>query len=1082
MSKDKNLPGDGALPDDAHAVELVQMNDLSDDDMANSKQSKSKMVDVPLADIDTKSVKSGEDEEGPFVPSHGITSEEADALLKQWGRNELVEKRTPSWLVFLQQLYQPMPIMIWIAIIIEAAIQNWLDMGILLMIQFCNATIGWYEITKAGNAVAALKATLKPVATVKRDGKWQTIDGALLVPGDMVLLASGSAIPADCKVNTGRIEVDQSALTGESLPVTIRDAGDARMGSTVTRGEVEGTVMATGMNTFFGKTATMIQAVDDSLGNLQKILLRIMIVLVVLSVTLCTVALIYLMTAKSQSFSDALSFAVVLLVASIPIAIEIVSTATLALGSRQLSEHGAIVTRLTSIEEMAGMNMLCSDKTGTLTLNKMVIQEFTPVFVPEMDQKELLKLAAMAAKWKEPARDALDTLVLGAAALDELEGFEMIDFMPFDPTVKRTEGTIRRPDGQVFKVTKGAKKNVIDLCANKDTVGAEVDRVVDDLAKRGIRCLCIAKADGQDAPYMMMGILTFLDPPRPDTKLTIERSMELGVDVKMITGDHGAIAKECARMLGMGTNIKSSRGLPSLEKDGKVPTLDPEFVQMILEADGFAEVYPEHKFIIVEALRQEGFAVGMTGDGVNDAPALKRADVGIAVSGATDAARAAADMVLTHEGLSVIVEAIIIARRIFQRIKSFITYRIAATLQLLFFFFISVFAYTPANYYEGWPEFFQMPVIMLMLITLLNDGTLISIGYDNVKPSPRPCKWNLKVVWLVSIVLGAVACLSSLLLLWMCLDSPQENSIFQSIGLPAMPYGNVITAIYLKVSVSDFLTLFSARTDSWFFSARPGWLLLGAGCFALALSTTLASVWPESSPDGVPVLGLCQGEYKIWPVWIWLYCLCWWIVQDACKVFTYWLVYRFDIFHAASGKYVNVREAETAADETHKMARASVGVVEGKLLSRKVDNAIDTIDALAKEDPDNPEYKKMKEDLQNVKKNVLSDLENARLSVPTEEPRRSWAGSSSARGSYSARKSVGARASATARFAPGTPTPRASTTASAMEMGAAASTPRVSVSGLPPAQRSLVEAQLEDVNRAAAEASEVAEITRTVNY
>ena len=531
-------------------------------------------------------------------------------------------------------------------------------------------------------------------------------------------------------------------------------AGDgAKMGSTVTRGEVEATVEATGKNTFFGKTATMLQQADG-MGHLQKILMQITLALVVISVVLCAVAFGYLIGYGKENVKEALSFTVVLLVASIPIAIEIVCTTTLALGSRQLSQEGAIVTRLASIEEMAGMNMLCSDKTGTLTLNKMVIQDDCPIYTPGETRESILKAAALAAKWKEPPRDALDTLVLTSADLTALDGYEQIDFMPFDPTVKRTEGTLRGPDGKVFKTTKGAPHIILKLVeVDAEEVAKRVNWKVMDLGRRGIRSLAVAKTN-DEGKWQMLGILTFLDPPRPDTKDTLENAMALGVDVKMITGDHQVIAKETSRQLGLGTNIPDAANLPTMDADGKIPKdLGKKYGKMILEADGFAQVYPEHKYLIVEALRQEGFACGMTGDGVNDAPALKRADVGIAVQGATDAARAAADMVLTQEGLSVIVHAITVARCIFARMKNFINYRIACTLQLLLFFFIAIFALHPHSYMESWdPEalhFFKMPVLFLMLITVLNDGTLITVAYDNVNPSKVPEKWNLKALWWV---------------------------------------------------------------------------------------------------------------------------------------------------------------------------------------------------------------------------------------------------------------------------------------------------------------------------------------------
>jgi len=898
-----------------------------------------------------------------FVPATGFTSEEAAVLLKQWGRNELEEKTTPKWLLYLMQLYQPMPIMIWIAALVEAGIQNWADFGILMGIQFINATLGWYETTKAGDAVAALKASLKPSATCKRDGKWQTIDACILVPGDLVLLASGSAIPADCLVNHGQIDVDQSALTGESLPVTMYRGENAKMGSTVTRGEVEGTVESTGANTFFGKTASLLQQ-GNEMGHLQKILLKIMFVLVLISLLLCGTTFGYLM-GMGETFKEAISFTVVLLVASIPIAIEIVCTTTLALGSRQLSAHGAIVTRLAAIEDLAGMNMLCSDKTGTLTLNKMVIQEDTPTFVPDIDQAKLLRFAAMAAKWHEPARDALDTLVLTSADLTSLENTEQLDYLPFDPTIKRTEGTVR-DDGKVFKITKGAPNILLQLI-NDTMVKKAAETLVTSLGQRGIRCLAVSRSDelstGTFGPWQLLGLLTFLDPPRPDTKETIRKAMEFGVDVKMITGDHLLIAKETARVLGLGTNIKDAKGLPCMGPDGKPPkNLDRDFGDLIMHADGFAQVFPEHKYLIVETLRQCGFASGMTGDGVNDAPALKRADVGVAVQGATDAARAAADIVLTQPGLSTIVDGIVIARCIFQRMKTFINYRIAATLQLLVFFFIAVLSLHPDQFQHPedveiagvWPAFFKMPVIMLMLITLLNDGTLISIGYDSVNPSRMPEKWNLPALFFTSCILGGVACGSSILLLWSALDSWNPNGIFQKWNIGGMPYGHITTMVYLKVSVSDFLTLFSARThEGFFWTAKPSPLLLGAGLTALSLSTILSCVWPKGQTDDIDTEGLAYGAYTLMPLWIWIYCIVWWFIQDGCKVVGYWFMHKYNLFNINTDQLVNMREAETATDKQHPLARASVGHVESKLLQSKLDDTIQKLeDATKKQSTD----------------------------------------------------------------------------------------------------------------------------------
>ena len=422
-----------------------------------------------------------------------------------------------------------------------------------------------------------------------------------------------------------------------------------------------------------------------------------MFFLLCVSFVLCSIILIYLLL-SGETVLRAISYVVVLLVASIPLAIEVVTVTTMAIGSRHLAGMNAILARLSAIEELAGMNMLCSDKTGTLTQNRMAIQDECPVYQPGLGLQDVLQVAALACKWLEPPKDALDTLVLGAADVEDLEGYRHLDFVPFDPALKRSEGTVRAPDGEVYKATKGAPHVVARLQEGAPGVVAAVEAKVQELALRGIRCLAVARTYGGTERWRMVGLLTFLDPPRPGTKEVLARAREYGIVVKMVTGDHVAIAKETCRQLGLGTHILNADGLPCLEEGGQAPADLHKFGPLILEADGFAQVFPEHKFLIVEALRRRGFHVGMTGDGVNDAPALKKADIGIAVSGATDAARAAADIVLTSPGLGVIIDAITISRCIFQRMQNFVHYRVACTLQLLVFFFIAVLAFHPEEY------------------------------------------------------------------------------------------------------------------------------------------------------------------------------------------------------------------------------------------------------------------------------------------------------------------------------------------------------------------------------------------------
>ena len=820
----------------------------------------------------------------------GLNEDEAARRLELFGPNQLKVKEDNIWLKLALEFVQPMPMMIWAAILIESletyihqSMDGLVDVIVLVVLQLLNVLVGFIEEMKAGDAIAALRESLKPEATVKREGRVYVINATKLVPGDVVVLGAGGAIPADCTIREGKpIQVDQSALTGESLPVAMFPGAEAKMGSTVTRGEIEATVTATGSQTFFGKTADLVQGVDE-LGHFEKVLREITYILVAVGFFVCTLVFIYLLSI-GVDFWEVLAFNVVLLVASIPIALRVVCTTTLALGCHELAAEKAIVARLSSVEELAGMTILCSDKTGTLTLNKMVLQKDLPIFVPGISRDEVLKLAALAAKWWEPPKDALDTLVLNAVNIDALNDYEQTDHMPFDPSIKRTESTIKEKNGNVFKVTKGAPHVVLELSSNKSTIGKEVEQHVLELAHRGIRSLAVARTKDNSNDFEFIGILTFLDPPRPDTKHTIDCAKDFGVSVKMITGDHRAIAVETCRTLGMGTNVLGTEKLPLMKAEEleKATTLGRDYGELCRKADGFAQVFPEHKYLIVEALRQQGMLVGMTGDGVNDAPALKRADVGIAVQGATSAAQAAADIVLTEPGLSTIVTAIVTSRKIFQRMKNFVIYRVACTEQLLFFFFISCVFYHPSQFNDAWPQHFAIPVIALVTITILNDGTIISVAYDNVHASMQPEKWDLNILYIVSSAVGLTALASSVILLSSALASHDPTGIWAQLGLPEMSYGEIQTLIYLKISLSDYFSVFNSRTKGWFWSRAPSVVLVGAFLIATGASTLLAVYWPF----GNGMVGIS------WEMsgWCWLYVIVWAFIQDAGKVLTYQLL------------------------------------------------------------------------------------------------------------------------------------------------------------------------------------------------
>jgi len=832
----------------------------------------------------------GVDKETLFnTPEEGLTELEARKRIERFGYNRLNVKVDNKWLKLALEFVQPMPLMIWMAIAIESveaylhnSVDDWVDVFVLLVLQLLNVLVGFIEEMKAGDSIAALRESLKPEALVKREGAVYTIDATLLVPGDVVALGAGGAIPADCMLREGKpIQVDQAALTGESLPVPMFPGSSAKMGSTVTRGEIEATVTATGSQTFFGKTADLVQGVDE-LGHFEKVLREIMYLLVAAGVTICAIVFFYLITI-GVDFWEVLAFNVVLLVASIPIALRVVCTTTLALGCHELAAEKAIVARLSSVEELAGMTILCSDKTGTLTLNKMVLQQDLPTYVPNIKREEVLKLAALAAKWWEPPKDALDTLVLHAVNINELDEYKHTDYMPFDPTIKRTESTIEhKTTGESFKVSKGAPHVLLEMCADKDSIRKEVESKVLELAHRGIRSLAVARTKGSaDGQWEFVGILTFLDPPRPDTKHTIDCANDFGVQVKMITGDHRAIAVETCRTLGMGANVLGAEKLPLMKAEDleTATTLGRDYGELCRKADGFAQVFPEHKYLIVEALRQQGMLVGMTGDGVNDAPALKRADVGIAVQGATNAAQAAADIVLTEPGLSTIVTAIVTSRKIFQRMKNFVIYRIACTEQLLFFFFISCIFYHPNEINDEWPSYFYIPVIALVTITILNDGTIISVAYDNVHASQLPEKWDLNILYIVSSSIGLIALASSVFLLNYALASGDPNGPWAALGLPELSYGEIQTLMYLKISLSDYFSVFNSRTKGWLWTRAPSVILVGAFVLATGASTFLSVYWPF----GNGMQGITWGLAG----YCWLYVMFWAIVQDAGKVLTY---------------------------------------------------------------------------------------------------------------------------------------------------------------------------------------------------
>lgn len=776
-------------------------------------------------------------------PETGLTQAEARKRLAQYGANEIAEKTANPVLKFLSYFWGPIPWMIEAAAVLSAIVRHWSDFVIIVVLLLANAIVGFWEEYQAGNAIAALKAKLAPHARVKRGGAWSDVAARDLVPGDIVRLRLGDIVPADSRsLGPDTVEVDQAALTGESLPVSKGQGEVLYSGAILRQGEADAIVYATGGDTFFGKTAALVEEAHTT-SHFQKAVMKIGDYLIVVAIALVTL-IFAVATFRGDEIMTTLQFALVLTVAAIPVAMPAVLSVTMAVGARRLAARQAIVSRLASIEELAGVDVLCSDKTGTLTQNKLTLGDPVPVGGESRD--ELVLDGALASRAEN--QDTIDMAVIaGLKDRDALKAYSTSHYRPFDPVHKRTEATITDKNGKTFKVAKGAVQVVLALSKNAAAVKDDVDKATEALAKRGYRALGVAKESGNG--WEFLGVLPLYDPPRPDSKDMIAKAEALGIDVKMVTGDQLAIAKEIASQLGLGTGILDASRFGDTEAH-ETAKLDRD----IETADGFAQVFPEHKFHIIDVLQRHGHIVGMTGDGVNDAPSLKKADCGIAVSGATDAARAAAAIVLLTPGLTVIVDAVKEARKIFQRMNSYAIYRIAETVRVLLFMTLSILAF----------NFYPVTAIMIVLLALLNDGAILSIAYDNVRPSPEPESWDMRRVLGVSTVLGITGVAASFGLFYL-----GEHVLHLDREV-------VQTLMYLKLSVAGHFNIFVARTRGPFWSIAPAPVLLIAVVGTQAIATVIAIYGLLMPAIGWDLAAL-----------VWGYAVVWFLINDRAKLLAY---------------------------------------------------------------------------------------------------------------------------------------------------------------------------------------------------
>jgi H+-transporting ATPase len=776
---------------------------------------KNDMKSLPLDEVGSK----------PGSSPAGLSQAEAQKRLARYGPNTIEEKKNSPLLQLLGYFWGPIPWMIEVAAILSGLVRHWADFWIILALLIFNAGVGFWQEFTAGNAVAALRKQLAIRARALRDGTWQEIDARLLVPGDVISIRLGDIIPADVKLIEGDyLSVDQSALTGESLPVTKRAGDEAYSGTVVKQGEVVAEVSATGAQTKFGKTASLVQQAQ-TVSHFQKAVLSIGDYLIYVSLALVVILVLFQLH-RNAPWLDLVQFALILTVASIPVAMPAVLSMTMAVGAVALSRRKAIVTRLESIEEMASMDVLCSDKTGTLTQNRLTLGKVE--LFHAADEQAVLLAASLASKAED--RDAIDQAVLdGVKNKDALKPYHQTAYVPFDPVHKRTEATLEDGQGKIFQVTKGAPQVIMQMSILTDEETRHAQQVVDAFAEQGYRALGVARKEQGAEQWDFLGIVSLFDPPREDSAQTIASAEAHGVDVKMITGDNQAIARQISGKLGLGMNILPVSAL-SLDKDGHRDGADGDRVE---KTDGFAEVYPEHKFAIVKLLQARNHITGMTGDGVNDAPALKQADVGIAVSGATDAARAAADLVLTAPGLSVIINAIEEARRIFERMNAYAVYRISETIRIMIFVVMTMIFF----------NFYPITAIMIILLAFFNDVPIMTIAYDHTGLEKNPVRWNMNQVITVATAMGIVGVIGSFGMLLIAMDWLK------------LDVTKIQTYVFLKMAVAGHLVLFAARAkDHMWKRPWPAPIMVWSAVITKLAATLLAAYgfglitpisWPE---------------------------------------------------------------------------------------------------------------------------------------------------------------------------------------------------------------------------------------------
>lgn len=797
--------------------------------------------------------------------STGLTSDEVVSRRKKFGLNKMSEEKENLVVKFIMFFVGPIQFVMEAAAVLAAGLEDWVDFGVICALLLLNAVVGFVQEFQAGSIVDELKKTLALGANVLRDGRLQEVDASEVVPGDILQLEEGTILPADGRLITEDcfIQVDQSAITGESLAVDKHNGDNTYASSTVKRGEAFMIITATGDNTFVGRAAALVNKASSGTGHFTEVLNGIgtvLLVLVIVTLLVVWVACFY----RSDPIVKILRYTLAITIVGVPVGLPAVVTTTMAVGAAYLAKKKAIVQKLSAIESLAGVEILCSDKTGTLTKNKLSLAE--PYTVEGVEPDDLMLTACLAASRKKKGLDAIDKAFLKSLkgyprAKNTLTKYKVLEFHPFDPVSKKVTAVVESPSGERIICVKGAPLFVLKTVEEdhelpEDVANAYKERVA-EFASRGYRSLGVARKRGE-GHWEILGIMPCSDPPRHDTARTVNEAKNLGLAIKMLTGDAVGIARETSRQLGLGTNIYNAEKL-GLGGGGDMP--GSEVYDFVEAADGFAEVFPQHKYNVVEILQQRGYLVAMTGDGVNDAPSLKKADTGIAVEGASDAARSAADIVFLAPGLSAIIDALKTSRQIFHRMYSYVVYRIALSLHLELFLGLWIAILDDS-----------LNIELVVFIAIFADVATLAIAYDNAPYSPRPVKWNLPKLWGMSVLLGIVLAVGT----WITL-----TTMFTRGGGIIQNFGKIDPILFLQISLSENWLIFITRANGPFWSSIPSWELAGAvACVDIIATLFCVFGWFIGGQTSIVTV------VRVWIFSFGVFCVCgglYYMMQDSAS-------------------------------------------------------------------------------------------------------------------------------------------------------------------------------------------------------